>query len=294
MSDEQVILQKIRARPTLSELMQERSLQETQDYLEEQIGTGRAEFHFCLSELHILTDELEKASECLRSLAEQMPALGQTCKLYQDVIEADRWRREWHRDGERSPSSFTTPPTHLKLRCKGWHEYHQRTVKHALQSLKRADKHRPRVPGVLESDKQDTHRFSDVRESDSFLCDALEVLSPKKFFLVPFEQIKRLELPKAESQRQFAYVTTRLVTYTGQDGLVWIPQYYAGTHFSEDDESRVGRLTTWEEVDDDFVVAFGPRKLHFFCDESQYLMGLDQIVRIAFSREGAGKEAQGA
>ena len=286
MSSDGEIIERLRSRPLVDDCLRDRSLEDAILYTQDMESSGKTEFAFSRFELLVLAGRLDEAETVLKGFAERSGELGKTCRLYLKLLNADRWRREWNRDGERSPGAFSPPPGNVKLHCKAWNEYHQKSARHAIDTLKKAGKRRPHTSGVLQDHRNDTYRFDDIRESDSFILDCLEVLTPGKFFLVPFSEIVRLALPRAERVRQSIYVPSRLVTRNGVDGLVWIPQYYAGTHFCENEESRNGRVTSWDELEVDFAIAFGPRKLQIFCANSLNMLGLDQILRIAFSDTG--------
>lgn len=281
--DEQDLIQRIKARRPLREFTGERDVADAIEEARARYGAGEREMAFTLFELNVLAGRLDEADAVIAEFQEAAPPLAKTCQLYRDLLVAEKWRHEWRRDGERVPAAFSAPPDGLKLRCRAYNEYHQKSARHALETLSRAEKRRKATSGVLLSVRQDTHRFDDIRDSDCFLSDCLEVLTPKRFFLLPFAEIRQIELPHSETLRQAVFVLAQLATFSKVQGLVWIPQFYAGTHLSEEAESRQGAVTTWDDLDDHHSIAYGPRKLQVVCDESLYLFGLDDIVRIAFS-----------
>jgi protein involved in temperature-dependent protein secretion len=281
--DQAQIIEQIKNRPTLFEFVGERTVEDAIEDARQRYADGRTELAFNLFELYVLAGVLEEADAVLGEFRDAVPELGKTCAIYGQLLEAERWRLEWHANGERVPAAFTKPPGYLRLRCRAWHEYHQRTVKHAIDTLRLAERERPAVSGVLESPDGRTRRFDDVRDSDCFVCDVLEILTPGKFFMVPWEQVRRIEFPQSEALRQSVFVLAKIVTFTQVQGLVWVPRFYGRTHFCEREESRSGAETTWEELDDVRSLAFGPRKLQFHAEDSLCLVGLDEITRIAFS-----------
>lgn len=100
-----------------------------------------------------------------------------------------------------------------------------------------------------------------LADADSRLGPVLEAIMEGKYYWIPFERISRLSLAVPTDLRHLVWLPGQVTWVTGGESAVLIPTRYAGTESSTDDQLRLARKTTWEELSDNQYRGVGQRML---------------------------------
>ena len=87
----------------------------------------------------------------------------------------------------------------------------------------------------------------------------LEVLARGGYFWVPLEQVEALALNVPAFPRDLIWLPARLTLQDGQEGEVFLPALYLGSHEHADDQVKLGRATDWKQAEGGPVLAAGAK-----------------------------------
>lgn len=224
------------------------------------IARGSPEDHFILFNMCLVTGDFELASRALDGIAAQEAEYAAPVQTCRQLLEAELWRQDWRASGDRRPAMLSDPPNFVKLQCKAWHERLHGQEAQGLETLDAALEARPSVQGELRTHDKERVRFDDIGDADTYNEPSLEVLSPDRFFLVPFSDIISIEMEPPRSIFEAILMPADLKTRSGTNGMVWVPTLYAGSHLDDDDNIRVGNGSKWRGRDG-VTVGSGQRML---------------------------------
>lgn len=100
-----------------------------------------------------------------------------------------------------------------------------------------------------------------LADADSRLGPVLEAIMEGKYYWIPFDRVRRLSLTIPTDLRHLVWVPGQITWTTGGESPVMIPTRYAGTETSTDDQLRLARKTTWEELAENQFRGLGQRTL---------------------------------
>ena len=104
--------------------------------------------------------------------------------------------------------------------------------------------------------------FQDLRDADDFTAAFLEVFTTTgKYYWIPLENIRRILLHPVESPLDVLWRRCQIQATACSEGIVYVPQLYAGTFRAEDESLRLGRSTEWFGPDEGPVRGVGHRIL---------------------------------
>jgi len=101
--------------------------------------------------------------------------------------------------------------------------------------------------------------FPWLADADSRLGPVLEAIMEGKYYWIPFERVHRLSLSLPTDLRHLVWVPGQITWVTGGESPVLIPTRYVGTETLADDQLRLARKTTWEELSDNQFRGLGQR-----------------------------------
>lgn len=191
-----------------------------------------------LTELLLLSGDLERADKQLDVLASQDPQSGPSIAVLRQVVRAAQARREFWREG-RVPELLDTPTESVRLLLEASVAFRDGALEDATRLAANAEEARPRVRGSC----GDTE-FDDLRDLDDLCGGILEVLTSKGTYIwVPFERVESLEFRAPERPRDLLWRRVAIAVRDGPEGEVFVPVVYAGTDL--DDTARLARSTEW-------------------------------------------------
>lgn len=116
-----------------------------------------------------------------------------------------------------------------------------------------------------------------LADTDATLRGSLEVLDDRGYSIVPFADLRRVDVLGSG-----AYFTVRLVGRDGGERTAETPALYYFTEWCRVPEVREGRVTVWRTFRDSFRVGLGLRDFELARADGTALVGLDLVRAIEF------------
>lgn len=225
---------------------------------------------FVLAQLLCIKGELERADQQLDTIAQQEMKLGPTVVTLRQVIRAEQARRQFYNDG-RLPDFLRPPADYVKLHLEAAVLLRKAEAKKAAEMLDQAEELRPHRVGIC-----DGTAFDDLRDLDDVSACYLEVLtSTGKFYVVPIEDVTRIEFHGREQPSDLIWRRAQLSVREGPDGEVYIPAIYCPIGESSE-RAMLGRTTDWVGGDGEPVRGVGQR-CFLVGEESVPIMQLETV-----------------
>jgi len=246
-------------------------------------GKGSAEDHFALFCICLLLGDLDRAERALGFISSSDREVPDAVKVYAGLLNAERTRQQWRASAGNRPSAFADPPSYILLQCKAWHEFLHGEKEKAIGYLNAALERRPSVEGEIRTHDGERIRFDDLGDADTFSEGALEVLTPDRFFLVPFADLVSIEMDVPENLFEAVLLPARIRTKSKLDGMVWVPVLYAGSHLDDSGPVRTGNSTKWKWLAEGVACGVGQRVMRVLnCNSEEDDAGIEfpwKIVR---------------
>ncbi len=206
-----------------------------------------------LFEVLCFAGEWDRAEKQLDAIAHQNLKAEVGVQVYRNNLKAERDRRKLYSDGLQ-PHFLSEPPAYVDLHVAAINRLREGNLAEARATLDRAEEQRPALSGTFNGTP-----FEDFRDWDDILGPVLELILNGQYTWLPFEQIKHMEISAPKTMRDLMWASARLESTDGTVGEVYVPTLYAGSHESQNDQVRLGRMTDWRRVSDDLSLAVGLR-----------------------------------
>lgn len=223
-----------------------------------------------LFELLCLAGDLDRAEKQLDVLEQQRAPTDLSVRIYRNCVKAERGRRQFFSAGTQ-PYFITPPPRYIEIHLDGLDHFRNGDMKEAASLLSRAEEERPALAGVMSG-----KRFEDFRDCDDLTAPVLEVIVHDKYTWLPLEQIKSLKFNPPKQLRDFMWAPVQVQSGAGMAGELFVPSLYWGSHAHANDLVRLGRLTEWEQPDENLCRGFGLR-LFLLEGEDKSLFELESV-----------------
>lgn len=197
--------------------------------------------------------------QVLASINDETMLLAQ---IFQPVIQCEVLRAEIF-DGKRTALIFGEPSEWIGLLAQANQSAGSGNYKGAMALRDRAFEAAPTSEGKLNG-----RDFAWIADADSRLGPILEVILEGKYYWVPFERIKSIEMQAPSDLRDLVWRPAQFIWTNGGQALAHIPVRYAGTENAKDDQLRLSRKTEWLENIDGYAVGLGQRM--FATDGGEY------------------------
>ena len=223
---------------------------------------GNTEMRTFLFELLCFAGEWDSADRQLEVIGHQSAHAKMGVEIYRNNIRAERERRRLFSEGV-SPHFLTEPPPYIDLLLeviKGQHDSNDQK----RTTLDRVDEERPLVSGRLNG-----YRFHDFRDCDELTGPVLELFVQDKYTWLPFEQVRRIQIPAPRDLRDLLWIKARVEALDGTMAEVFLPALYVGSSDHPDPEVKLGRRTEWKQYDNDLILGEGSRLFLVDDDEKQ-------------------------
>jgi type VI secretion system protein ImpE len=126
------------------------------------------------------------------------------------------------------------------------------------------------------SGKIDAQPFSWIADADMRLGPFLEAILNGRYYWVPFQCIRAIEIDAPEDLRDVVWMPARITLVNKGESVGLIPSRYPGSEVSADASIRLARKTEWLTPGPDIHVALGQRMLA--TDQGEYpLMDIRSI-----------------
>jgi len=230
--------------------LQEAIEQVTSEVKTEPGDTSRRTFLF---ELLCFAGEWQRAEKQLDVIGHQSIQAEMGVMIYRANIKAEHERQCLFAEGVQ-PHFLKEPPAYIDLHIAAINHLRRGELAEARRALDRAEEERPAISGKL-----DGREFQDFRDYDDFVAPVLEVIVKDKYVWLPFEQIKSIAIAPPRELRDLVWAGARIEALDGTIGEVYVPTLYFGTSEHGDDQTRLGRLTDWQQIGDDIYRTVGLR-----------------------------------
>lgn len=196
-----------------------------------------------LCEMLCFAGDLDRADLQLDAIGQMDASAALDVSQFRHLLRAEQARRQFYDQG-RLPEFVDQPTAELQLRLEASIGAREGRDDEAAALLEKAEAIRPHIAGVCDSEA-----FDDLRDMDDMTASFLEVLTSNgKYYWVPFEKIELIEFEATQRPRDLMWRAAHLVVNGGPDGQVHVPALYAGSHASDDELVRLGRVTDWREA----------------------------------------------
>jgi type VI secretion system protein ImpE len=208
-----------------------------------------------LFQLFALTGDWPRALRQLDIVADLDPKRGLFCALYRPLPALEAVRAEVFM-GTKAPMCLGQPPAWfarlveaLRLDAQGENVAAKRLRDEAFAQ---ADA----VPGRLEDAP-----FAWLADADERLGPVLEAMVEGRYFWIPLERIKRLEIEAPKDLRDVVWLPVRITLANEGTAAGFLPVRYSGSEASEDAGLRLARRSAWQQLGDGSWIGLGQRML---------------------------------
>lgn len=192
-----------------------------------------------LFELAVFAGDLDRARRQIDALSYDDPELERARVTYLALLGAEDARRKLFRDGTQ-PGFLDTPPEHIACRLDALKLIRDGRPAEAAALLDKANLMAPPVSGTLNGKP-----FDGLRDADDLFGPVLEVFAQGRYLWVSAEQVGVAALNPPKVPRDLIWAPAKLASQSGEEGDVFLPALYPGSHEHPDDTVRLGRSTDW-------------------------------------------------
>lgn len=216
---------------------------------------AKREHRILLFQLFALTGDWRRARRQLEIVADLDPERELFCALYRPLPALEAVRAEVFM-GKRAPMCLGHPPAWfarlleaLRLDAQGEYAAAKRLRDEAFAQAEA-------VPGKIEG-----RAFAWLADADERLGPVLEAMVDSRYFWVPLERIKRLQIEAPKDLRDFVWLPARITLANEGTAAGFLPVRYPGSEASEDAGLRLGRQSQWRQLGDGSWAGLGQRML---------------------------------
>lgn len=238
------------------------ALTELQDQVRKDPSNPR--FRVFLFQLLCVLGDWERARDQLKVLAEIDAGSLALVHVYGAAITCELLRREVF-GGGRTPLVMGEPLPWLAMLLQALAADAQGSDAEAARLRAEALEQAEAVPGQI-----DGQPFEWIADEDSRLGPVCEAMIDGRYYWVPFERIRSIELQAPEDLRDVVWMPAQVVLVNAGQAAALIPVRYPGSEKDRDDLVRLARKTEWDAVASDAYRGRGQRMLT--TDSSEYAL----------------------
>jgi type VI secretion system protein ImpE len=101
--------------------------------------------------------------------------------------------------------------------------------------------------------------FEWIADGDARLGPCLELIISGRYYWVPFQRIRTLEIEAPTDLRDFVWAPAQITWSNGGDAVALIPTRYPGSETAEDPALRLSRRTEWQQQSEQAYFGLGQR-----------------------------------
>jgi type VI secretion system protein ImpE len=206
-----------------------------------------------LFELAAFAGDLDRARRQIDAVQYEEKDRDVAVASYRKLLDSEEKRRRLFRDGLQ-PRFLIEPPEHVKLRLEAVNRLREDRQAEAAELLNRANEGAGALKGTLNG-----KAFEGVRDTDDLFGTVLEVIAHGEYFWLPLEQLDTLASNAPVYPRDLLWLPARVVMKEGEQGEVFLPTLYPGSHDSPDEKIKLGHSTDWKQAEGGPVLGVGAR-----------------------------------
>lgn len=209
-------------------------------------------------------------------VAAEMDALAVPMKqVYGDAIRCEAVRADVFA-GRRTPLVLGQPAQWLAQLIESLRLGAGGQMQAASDARQRAFDAAPALAGQLRTDEAE-RPFQWIADADMRLGPVLEAFVNGRYYWIPFEHLRRVQLEPPEDLRDAVWMPAHLDLQPQGETLALIPVRYPGSEGSDDGALALSRRTEWQEVYDNVWWGLGQRLLTTDDGSDHALMDLRDI-----------------
>lgn len=203
-----------------------------------------------LFELLVFSGDLDRAQRQIEAVEYKDAELDAATAVYRKLLDSEQARRDVLARGT-LPGFFGEPPDHLRLRVEAIGRLREGRPSEAAEILARANDAVPAFTGQLNG-----RPFQSLRDADDLFAGVLEVMAHGRYFWVGLEQIRLVTMSAPRFPRDILFIPAHL-ELADEQGDVFLPALYPGSHEHSDDQVKLGRMTDWKELEGGATLGVG-------------------------------------
>jgi len=252
---------------TATELFKQGRLQQAIDAQIAEVKSTPADHgkRLFLFELAAFAGDLDRARRQIDAVKYEETDRDVAVAGYRKLLDSEEKRRRLFRDGTQ-PRFLAEPPEHVKWRLEAVNRLRENRHAEAAELLNRANEGAAALKGTLNG-----KTFEGIRDADDLFGPVLEVIAHGEYFWLPLEQLDTLASNAPAFPRDLLWMPARVVMKEGEQGDVFLPTLYPGSHESPEEPIKLGRGTDWKQAEGGPVLGVGARTFLIGDDASSML-----------------------
>lgn len=268
------------------ELLREGKIEEALAKLQDQVRNDPAkpELRMFLFQLLSVVGNWPRALTQLNVAAELDGEKMLIAAICRPALESEAFRSAVF-DGKKTPLVFGEPEQWVSLMIQANELLARGELLAAAKLREQAFDAAPAVSGKING-----HDFAWLADADTRLGPILEAIIDYKYFWIPLTRVKAVRVEEPKALRNIVWAEAQFTWTNGGQAPGLIPTRYAGSELSSDSALRLGRQTSWKELDGGHFVGLGQRMLA--TDRGEYpLLDIRSIILDNEMTTAAGEEA---
>ena len=243
--------------------LNEGNLKEALAQLQDQVrrDPGNAKLRTFLFQLLSLTGNWERALTQLNVAGELDAGVLAMVQTYREALRCEALRAEVFA-GRRSPLVFGKPEQWVALLLEALRLASEGQSARSQQVRDQAFEMAPTTGGRIGD-----RAFEWIADADPRIGPMLEAIVNGRYYWVPFNRIKTVQIDPPEDLRDLVWAPAHFVWANGGETVGLIPTRYPGSEQTEDGAIRLARRTEWLDSGDGLHTGLGQRMLATDIDE---------------------------
>jgi type VI secretion system protein ImpE len=214
-----------------------------------------AKLRIFLFQLLALLGRWERALTQLKVAGELDSASLAMVNTYREALVCEAYRAQVF-SGERDPLLFGDPAPWMAMLVEALRLTARGQVPQSQDLRAQAFEQAPPTAGKIDGEP-----FAWIADADQRLGPVLEAIINGRYYLVPFLNIRKLELEPPADLRDLVWTPAHITWTNGGEVVALIPSRYPGSEESEDTRIRMARRTEWADCGSGLFTGMGQRML---------------------------------
>jgi type VI secretion system protein ImpE len=236
---------------------QEGNLGAALEALQNQIRShpDNSRYRIFLFQLLVILGQWDRALNQLNVINDMEQSAWSMVGPYREAIRCEMLRTEIFA-GRRKPVIFGDPPQWMAYLLEALRMVAEARYDPAKTLRDQAFEMARESSGTI-----DGQPFAWIADADTRLGPVLEVILNGRYYWLPFEQIKAMQISGVEDLRDLVWLPAHFTWVNGGDAFGLIPSRYPGSESVQDSAIQLARKTEWIELAEGVLRGVGQRML---------------------------------
>ena len=230
-----------------------------------------------LCQLFCFQGEWARADVQLATIEQQNQEMAVGVGLLRQLVRGEIAREQFFSEG-RTPELVTDVPESIEMLLKAVVSLRENKCEEVTTNVAEIRKSIPVVTGVINGQS-----FSGVRDLDDLMSGSVEVITTSgKYFLIPFESLKNLEIRPPERLQDRIWRSANIEVEDGMTGEVYLPTRYCQRYTVTMDEAsealQIGAETDWMPLFEGGPVVGIGQKMFLIGDQTFSIMEIESLL----------------